>query len=135
MASMDVQQRGTQLHADLEQAYRDLSEAKQLGAASLSGIDVSQTVSRSMPVGTPFQDAAKILRAAGFNLAPDPPRPLREGTQGVEAALRFTIMGQVVLAEEFGYKASVSVTLHPDSPGDPAAHVKEVRALLRTSHI
>ncbi len=137
MSASDVEQRGKQLRAELEETYRVLKDARKLGASNKAeGIDVSATVAKYIPIGTSFDEAEKVLQAAGFNLAPRPPRPAgRENAPEWEKALRFTMGGGLVLDQTFGYQASVGVTLYPDSPGDPAAHVQEILARLRTSYL
>jgi len=126
-------QQGKELRSKLERVYRD-PKAKQ---DSSKGVDVSSTVARYIPVGTSFDDAERILKAAGFEMAPRPPRPIyRDSAPEWEKALRFSMGGGLVLDRTlFASVTEVFVTLSPDLPGDPKAHVKEIHASLRTTYL
>jgi hypothetical protein len=126
-------QQGTELRAELERVYRDPKGKRD----SLRGVDVSSTIARYIPIGTSFEDAERILIAAGFTMASRPPRPLdRDPAPGWEKALRFTMGGGLVLDRTlFTSITEVGVTLSPDLPGDPKAHVKEIHASLRTTYL
>jgi hypothetical protein len=126
-------QQGKELRAELERVYRDSKNKRH----SLTGLDVSSTVGQYIPVGTSFDDAERILRAAGFKMAPRPPRPIdRDPAPEWEKTLRFTMMGGLDLDQTFLVsKTTVSVVLVPDSPGNPNAKVKEISASLMTTYL
>ncbi len=126
-------QQGKELRAELERVYRDPKAKRD----SLNGLDVSSTIARYIPIGTSFDDAERILIAAGFTMAPRPPRPIdRDPAPEWEKPLRFTMGGGLVLDRTFFASVTeVSVTLSPDFPGDPKAHVKEIHANLKTTYL
>ena len=136
MSSDSLEQRGKQLGAELNRTYRTLKDAHKLGMGNGPGVDVSSTVATYITIGTSFEEAEKVLQAAGFHLAPRPPRPInRLSAPEWEKALRFTIMGGLDLDHAFGYRADVVVSLSPDSPGDQGAHVKEISAQIQTTYL
>lgn len=126
-------QQGKELRAELERVYRDPKGQRD----SLKVVDVSSIIARYIPIGTSFDDAERILMAAGFTMAPRPPRPIpKEPAPEWEKALRFTMGGGLVLDRTlFASVTEVGVTLSPDLPGDPKAHVKEINASLRTTYL
>ncbi|MCW5797983.1 MAG: hypothetical protein LZF60_230099 [Nitrospira sp.] len=131
-----LEQRGRQLRAALEQKFRTLKEANQLGMGNGPGVDVSPIVAIYIPIGTSFEEAEKVLLAAKFKMGQRPPRPIyRESAPEWEKAMRFTLVGGFVLEQSFGYVASVGIELYPDSAGDPGAHVKEIQARIQTSYL
>lgn len=123
-------QQGKELRAELERVYRDPKGKLD----SLKGIDVSSIIARYIPIGTSFDDAERILIAAGFTMAP---RPMdRDPAPEWEKALRFTMGGGLVLDRTLlASVTEVGVILSPDLPGDPKAHVKEIIASLRTTYL
>jgi hypothetical protein len=127
-------QQGKQLRADLERVYRS---PKETAPSIWRDIDVSSTVAKYIPIGTSFDDADRILKAAGFKMAPRPPRPIeRESIVKFPEALRFAISGELDLDQTFLVsRTSVIVILSPDSPGDPNAHVKEIHASIMTAYL
>jgi hypothetical protein len=125
-------QQGKELRAELERVYGDPKGKRD----SLKGVDVSSIIARYIPIGTSFDDAERVLIAAGFTMAPRPPRPIdREPAPEWEKALRFTMSGGLVLDRTLFASVTVGITLSPDIPGDPKAHVKEINASLRTTYL
>lgn len=61
-----LEQRGKQLHAEVIQVWENLKQSKSLRLTN----DISETVTKFIPVGTSFADAEIILRGAGFNIWP-----------------------------------------------------------------
>jgi len=127
-------QQGKKLRADLEHVYRNSTEKAK---SPLSGIDVSLTVAKYIPIGTSFDDAERILKADGFRMGPRPPHHVqKDSIVKYPEALRFAWSGGLDLDQTFLVsKTSVSVTLFPDSPGSPNARVKEIQASLRTTYL
>jgi hypothetical protein len=127
-------QQGHQLRAELERIYRSPKEA---GQSLGRGIDVSSTVAQYIPIGTSFDDAERILKAAGFTMAPRPPRPIdRDPAPDWQKALRFALAGGLDLDHTFlASRTSVSVVLAPDAPGAQNAHVKAIHASIKTIYL
>jgi hypothetical protein len=127
-------QQGKQLRAELERVYRSPKEA---GQSVGRGIDVSSTIAKYIPIGTSFDDAERILKAAGFTMAPRPPRPIdRDPAPEWEKALRFAMVGGLDLDQMFLVsRTSVLVVLFPDSPGYQNSRVKEIHASIKTIYL
>src|SRR5207249_9735577 len=71
MTSNDLEQRGKQLRAEIEAAYKQLKSAKKL-RTGIKGNDITELVLKYVPIGTSFDDAENILRFAGFTVHPRP---------------------------------------------------------------
>lgn len=111
MDSYELDHRGKQLRADLDEEYRLLLETHSLKTAIFGGNDVTDTVLRTIPIGTSFDDAETILRAAGFIVGPRPgPNP-----QGVRPD-RFDVVGSVIPYEQQAFgRVNLYVHLIPSS--------------------
>jgi hypothetical protein len=112
MIADEINQRGIQLRADIEQRYAELSAEQQL--KPMGGNDISDIVLKYIPVGTSFDDAEKLLWLAGFNVDPRPsahPLGNRPDKYDVVASID-PFIGHLF------YKTSVYVHLSPKIPGD-----------------
>ena len=129
-----LSQQGKQLRADLWEIYKD---SKEKAKSPSSGIDVSSTVTKYIPIGMSFDDAERILIGAGFKMGPRPPHPIqKESIVKYPEAFRFAWFGELDLDQTFRVsKTSVSVTLFPDAPDNPNARAKEIQALLHTTYL
>jgi hypothetical protein len=62
------------LRQEILQRYADLKVAQKLAQANTDGTDISDILRKYLPEGESFGAAAPLLTAAGFQLAPLPPR-------------------------------------------------------------
>jgi len=112
--SPDLQKRGTQLRAALEDAYRHL---KDYPRARFSGINVSEVVSPYIPIGSSFKDAEQILASAGFEIirpnleAPPLPQNRSKDWYGVVGRIQDFAHGLFQVTR-------VYISLLPPSPED-----------------
>ncbi len=65
MTPEQLKQRGAQLRADIDLTYKQLRASKSLKNTVHDGNDVTAIVLQYIPIGTPFDDAEAIFRAAG----------------------------------------------------------------------
>ncbi len=71
--SNNLEERGKQLRAAIDQTYKKMSEAHAIKAMPHSDEnDLTSVVVQYIPLGTSFDDAEKILRSAGFKVGPRP---------------------------------------------------------------
>jgi hypothetical protein len=115
LASSDLQKRGTQLRAALEDAYRHLKNYPRRERSS--GINVSEVVSPYIPIGSSFKDAEQILANAGFEIIRPsleaPPKPQNRSEDW------YAVLGEIQnFAHGLFYVVRVYVSLLPPSPGD-----------------
>jgi len=101
-----LEQTGTQLRADIEQAYRALQRQHQLD------MDISNVIQRYLPAGMSFNDAEAVLRAAGFTVSPRP-RPKHAHPQWYYGYAEIKPLHSGLL-----YSVSVAVVLEPPGPDD-----------------
>lgn len=125
MTADELKQQGKQLRAEVEGIYKKLLEEKKLGGDPR--IDVSPTVVKYITIGTSFKDAEVILKAAGFDLAPSPPRPARSDNPYYD---RYSIMGGTDLQNWGIGVAGFAADLTPDNPGAADAKVKEAHGII-----
>jgi hypothetical protein len=74
MSEEELQQRGKQLRADIEQRYKELARAHKLTLNT----SIDDVVGKYILIGMSFEDAEKLLQSAGFtysitNKAPNTP--------------------------------------------------------------
>jgi len=126
-------QQGKELRAELERIYRNRKEK----VHPLSGIDVSSTIAKYVPLGTSLDDAERILKAAGFKTDSRPPHPIqKDSIVKFDEKHRLAWLGTLVLDQTFLVSSTtVIVVLSPDSPGDPKARVKEIQGSLHTTYL
>jgi hypothetical protein len=116
IASDDLEQRGKELRAELQQAYQKLVDSRKLGGGR--GTDATEAVLPYIPIGTSFWEAETVLRNAGFVVGPRPdvnapPNPNR-------AADWYAVIARInpFSTKLLESKISLYVTLLPKSPGD-----------------
>ncbi|MGO9635765.1 MAG: hypothetical protein ACLPX1_18005 [Steroidobacteraceae bacterium] len=113
-------QRGAQLRADIDAAYKKLRASKSLKDTVHDGNDVTAIVLKYIPLGISFDDAEAILEAAGCTVGP----PI----QGHISAR--TLMADRLLA----LKHAFAVDLAPRVPGDFSV-VDNVRATIYLDYV
>ncbi|HEY7245522.1 MAG TPA: hypothetical protein VH678_16755 [Xanthobacteraceae bacterium] len=130
--ALDFQERGARLRLELERAYQDL---RHTGGFKSAGNDVSSIVEKYVPVGTSFADAETTLRSSGFSIGPLPPReppknPSPLWSDEHKLAMRFAILGTLVLAQQGVSRITVEITLLPKISGADHNTVKGVHAAI-----
>src|SRR5258708_31979110 len=88
MESNNFTQRGKQLRLEIEERYKKLTDDRALKSSRPS--DITDVVVKYIPVGTSFDDAENILRAAGFRVDSRPsanPTGNRPGKHDVVGAI------------------------------------------------
>lgn len=114
VTSESLEQRGKQLRAALELAYKKKVDAKTLSADPRVGNDVTDVVVRYIPIGTSFDDAESILRSAGFRVDPRPNVKVEGNRSG-----RYDVVGAIVpFVQKFLSSVNLYVHLSPAMPGD-----------------
>jgi hypothetical protein len=113
VTSSSLEQRGKQLRAAIEQAYKNLVDTKTL--SSKRGNNITEVVVQYIPVGTSFDDAEQILRNAGFKVYPRP----NANPTGTRPD-RYDVVGAIDSFDwkRFLSKVSVWVNLSPQAPGN-----------------
>jgi hypothetical protein len=118
----------------IDAEYRQILDRKDTDLVK-NGVDVSAVIREFIPVGMSFKDAEKILTAAGFTLAPSPPRPPTPVVNPLLVNERFFIAGGLTLDSTFFSKTEISVRLIPDVQGSERACVKDMTAYLHSSYL
>ena len=112
-ASNELELRGKQLRAEIDSAYKKLSDARAIKNQGMGRNFITDVVIKYIPVGTSFDDAETILRAAGFTIQPRLPNPYLSDAEKYDE--RATIDQYV--PTPFG-KTSVDISLRPRGPDD-----------------
>jgi hypothetical protein len=112
---------GARLRAEIDATFKQLRVSNSIKSSVNGGNDVTPIVLRYISVGSSFDDAAAILRAAGCKVG--------RGQQG--QVFEWTNLGGGYF-NFFGYAFGVS--LAPRVPGD-FSEVKEVRATIFSKYV
>ena len=121
-ASNELELRGKQLRAEIDSTYNKLSAARAIKNQGMGRNFITDVVIKYIPIGTSFDDAEAILRAAGFTIQPRVPNPYLPDDEKYDE--RATIDQYV--RTPFG-KTSIDVSLRPRGPGDYST-VKSITA-------
>jgi len=111
----ELEQRGKKLRADIDNAYKKLSEASGIKDRGMGSSPITDVVTKYIPIGISFDDAETILRSAGFAIRPRAPNPYISEKYPEKYDVVATIDQYV--PTPFG-KTSVIVSLRPRNPGD-----------------
>jgi hypothetical protein len=109
LAAQAVKQRGKQLRAELDRAYRQLRASNSLARIRKGSNDVTAIVVKYIPPGISFDDAEAILRAAGCKIEQNTP-PMAEGYIFVSTPLGGGLL------DPLGH--ALAIKLIPRTPGD-----------------
>jgi hypothetical protein len=118
IATENLNQRGKQLRAAFEDAYRSLRASGKFGGFK---IDVTPVVLQYISIGTSFDDAEAILQSAGFFIFPHPDLDAPEnGPQNPNRSkLWYAVTAWINPFDQFfPSKISLDVLMLPKSPGD-----------------
>ena len=129
-STASLQERGVRLRLELERAYRDL---RHTGNFKSAGNDVSPIVKKYVPVGASLADAERILRGAGFDMAPppeEPPRTPSPSRSDENKAMTVAIFATLVLARRGVSRITVEVKLLQKKSGDDRDTVRGVHAAI-----
>jgi hypothetical protein len=127
MSPGDLEKRGIELRAALEKTFDKMLRS---GKALNRETDISEAVVPYVSAGMTFEEAERILKAAGFSVSPhpdaareakNPNRPM--GWEAVYAEIP-DFSWRVVLGN-----VSVNVSLYPEAPGN-YTNVKAVHAVI-----
>lgn len=113
MSSDSLEQRGKKLRAEVENIFRSLKATNSLKPMGQGRNFVTQAVIKYIPVGTSFDDAEAILRAAGCDVSPRSYEKL-VGNQFYKS----NVLGTLTLPGNFLSSTKFSISLIPKSPGD-----------------
>jgi hypothetical protein len=113
MVTEDLQQRGRELRGAIDHTYKTLVDRNGL-QQGLKGNDISPVVSKYIPLGTSFDDAEKILRAAGFTVDPRPGQNPPEDRPDKHDVVAYI----VPYVQGFMSRTNVYISLRPKSPGN-----------------
>lgn len=112
MTTDSLEQRGKQLRAAIDLAFKKLSDARALKPMGAS--DITEVVVQYIPVGTSFDEAEYILRSAGFSVDP---RPSANPTGNRPD--RYDVVGSIVpFVQQLLSRVNVYISLSPRAPGD-----------------
>lgn len=117
MVSSEIMKQGTQLRQDIERAYRKARSKNTLKPGATRGLDIAEVVERWIPVGTSFEDAEAILRAANFKVEERP----SEATPSTSPFWRdhpgrFAVGANLILDSNIFSTVKVGVALYPEHP-------------------
>jgi hypothetical protein len=85
--------RGQALRKAIDDRYRSLVDAKQLKSAGNGTNSLADVVENYIPVGSKFEYAENVLRAAGFKVGPRGPGFLFPHKPEVRASIDFYVLG------------------------------------------
>jgi hypothetical protein len=112
MKSKELELRGKQLRKAIDETYKKLADAKALKSMGNGRNIITDTVVKYIPIGTSFDDAEAILRAAGFEVGKRDMNPIIHNDYGV-----YSKINHYKLTLPFG-NTSVSVFLQPKNKDD-----------------
>jgi hypothetical protein len=104
----ELEQRGKLLRKVIDETYKQLADAKAIKSMGNGRNFITDVVVKYIPVGTPFDDAEAILRAAGFKVGPRGQNPVFHDLYEVMAVIDYYV------PTLFG-KTSIDVSLEPAS--------------------
>jgi len=111
----DEAARGRQLRAEIDDVYKKLSAANAIKNNGRGRNLITDVVKKYIPVGTSFDQAEAVLRAAGFAVPPHRPNPHVTDGNPLQYIVAATIDHYV--PTYFG-KTSIEVDLYPRAPND-----------------
>ncbi|MDB5486670.1 MAG: hypothetical protein JWQ58_385 [Reyranella sp.] len=128
--SKEIAEKGARLRRDIERAYRVSRSKNTLKPGATRGLDIADVVERWIPVGTSFDDAEAILKAAHFKIeerpseAKPPQSPFWRNHPG-----RFAVGAKLILESNVFSTVDIGVALYPEIPYR-YAHVHRLEATL-----
>jgi hypothetical protein len=120
VAAQEIESRGERLRAEVEATYKNLNASHSLKSPS----DLTEMVVKYIPEGISFDDAERILRAAGCAV-----RLPSKGFRGPTLNFRDDVVGEFELSHSFLRKTMFEVTLSPASRDDYSRVAKVVGAI------
>jgi hypothetical protein len=124
--TQEIGARGRSLRLEIENHYHELRAA---GTLQVGPNDISKVVSEYIPLGTPLREGALLLKAAGFDTDPLPPRerPLNPPPWFREED-RLSVFGRAVIDSGPSFRVICVITLSPAPDGH--ATLQNVSAIL-----
>ena len=117
MVSSEIMKQGAQLRQDIERAYRKARSKNTLKPGATRGLDITGVVERWIPVGTSFEDAEAILKAAHFEVEARPSEAMPPGSLFWQNHPgRFAVGAKLVLDSNIFSTVKVGVALYPELP-------------------
>lgn len=113
MKSNELEQRGKQLRKAIDEKYKRLADAKALKIMGHGRNNITDDVIKYIPIGTSFDDAEAILRAAGFEVGKRDMNPIIHDYYGVYSVIRHYKLLTPLFAG-----TSVGVLLQPKNKDD-----------------
>jgi hypothetical protein len=114
---------GKQLRIAIDEEYKRLKSDQRVRANDINGVDVSPTIREFVPIGTPLDEVAVILQAAGFKVRRVPLSDAsRPSTDAIVASIEPLERGFL-----WAYYSSIKVTVRPGSSGDADEIVATVK--------
>jgi hypothetical protein len=126
MTTSHLVQRGKQLRADIDTSYQKLVDTKTLKVQGQGVNLITDMVIKYIPIGTSFDDAKEILRAAGFTVEPPSKNPLYPD-ESDEYQVAASIDGYQT--QLFFSKTSIDVYMYPQSPTNFGT-IKRIKAYI-----
>ena len=124
----EIEKRASDLHKEIQNNYQIWVK---YAVPNGKGVDISSVIEKTIPEGTSFDDAAIILRKAGFELSPLPPQPSSPPPWKEED--RFNIYGRVQLDSSFGTKTLLTVVVIQKSTDASDLRSKTILALIHVT--
>ena len=118
-----IKQRGEHLRADIEKVYKEMKASNSLKMEGMGRNFITPVVLEYIPIGTSFDDAKKILLAAGCKVS-GPHEGVRAGTK---LSYLDSVIGSFNLSSGWMSATKFFVSLIPRAIGDYSV-VNEVRA-------
>jgi hypothetical protein len=109
---VDLDERGRQLGRDIQELYSTLKRTKSLRIRPHIN-DVGDFIARYVPEGKSFDEAERILRAAGLTVHPRPGLDVPGKRED-----RFDVFATMALPASMISSAELLVDMRPKSPGD-----------------
>ncbi|NIF39486.1 hypothetical protein F3J14_00910 [Burkholderia sp. Tr-862] len=127
----DLEIRGKRFRTEIDKAYQKLPKSGPTQEIEEAG-DITWLAVRYIPVGSSFDDAEVILRAAGFSVRPRP-GPNQPG----KLPHRYDVVARIEQYRTtlFFSRTDVYVLLSPKAPGDFYDGVSAIFASFTTSYL
>jgi hypothetical protein len=125
----DLEQRGKALRKEIIRIYHELNKSQKLNAA---GVYIDDSLKSYISIGMPFKSVEVVLRCAGYEIDPLPPRPSPQNPPPwYKDDDRFLLLGYTVLENGDAYQVTSSIAITPDDNISLHFTVKNVTGFIR----
>jgi hypothetical protein len=98
-------------------------------------IDITNDLSSIFPPGIPTPQAIQILRNAGLQVDPLPPRNVPDGSPLWFIQSKDLIIGTAIIDKDWFYEIDITIILHPSSMNMSEGYIDSYKAILTAVYL